>query len=179
MSKIPRRVIKWLLKMLSEDHEVCLNLTAEEGSDDLMPHGIQYGLADPLASRKSCSYKYYSDYILHTHPFSSYAYPSAEDILKVLKNKEIKNSLIVTSWGIWCLCSRAHSKSINVERARADINRIIRAYSRLAAKGEEYPDINLQKLSEISEKVEQLFRAFGLQIHFTSWDSQKGDYYVK
>jgi hypothetical protein len=44
-----------------------------------------------------------SELIWHTHPEGFKAYPSPEDILKILKNSIIKTSIIFTSWGIWIM----------------------------------------------------------------------------
>lgn len=52
-------------------------------------------------SRRSCKHKYYLSQIFHTHPYTSKAYPSTEDIIKVLKNDKIYLSYVITSWGIY------------------------------------------------------------------------------
>jgi len=46
----------------------------------------------------------YQKYIWHTHPLTSKSYPSAEDIIKVIKSRTIDSvldSVIFTRWGLW------------------------------------------------------------------------------
>jgi len=64
---------------------------------------------DSVDGRKFCNYKYHSSFILHTHPSTSWAYPSFEDINKVFKRDLIKKSIIATKWGVWEL-NRVSSK---------------------------------------------------------------------
>ena len=59
-------------------------------------------------SRASCTVKYYTPIIFHTHPRTSYATPSFEDIIKVLKHKEIQTSVIVTNWGTFQIVKMRH-----------------------------------------------------------------------
>lgn len=84
--------------------EICANLK-NSGSSTLIPHNIIKGKLEeysPGKYRGTCSHVEYSSNILHTHPQSSYAYPSTEDILKVIKHHgKIKNSFIGTKWGMW------------------------------------------------------------------------------
>lgn len=56
--------------------------------------------------------------IFHTHPIVSYAYPSTEDIMKVLKHYDkIKKSVIACELGIWVISnterSNIYSKGCN------------------------------------------------------------------
>jgi hypothetical protein len=53
--------------------------------------------------RNSCQNTHYNTFIWHTHPIRANYYPSAEDILKILKNREINYSIIFTDKGIWIL----------------------------------------------------------------------------
>lgn len=54
--------------------------------------------------RNICVNNKYYNIIWHTHPRNMQAYPSAEDIIKILKTRpddKPKISLIFTQWGIW------------------------------------------------------------------------------
>lgn len=56
--------------------------------------------------RAACTYKPpYEELLWHTHPNGIKAYPSAEDVLKVLKKRSskhmIQKSFIYTMWGVW------------------------------------------------------------------------------
>jgi hypothetical protein len=64
------------------------------------------GQGDPASSRPNCILPHYTNYIWHTHIYGSKSYPSAEDILKVMKKRkrdyqQIKAEIIFTPWGIW------------------------------------------------------------------------------
>lgn len=71
--------------------------------------------------RNICVHNRYHNIIWHTHPISMQAYPSAEDIVKILKprnDNKPKVSLIFTQWGIWRLwANRKGSVSNEVKRA--------------------------------------------------------------
>jgi hypothetical protein len=48
--------------------------------------------------------------IFHTHPHNSKPYPSIEDIVKLLKHRDIVcRSFIATSWGLWTISNTARS----------------------------------------------------------------------
>jgi hypothetical protein len=77
------------------------------------PHKYEVMLHDRPAtstststSRLFCDYENYSNIIWHTHPTTSKFYPSLEDIEKVIKLRNrnvIKDSYIITEFGIWQL----------------------------------------------------------------------------
>jgi len=52
--------------------------------------------------------------IFHTHPISSKPYPSVEDIVKLLKHRDvICNSFIFTNWGLWIISNTSKSNYYN------------------------------------------------------------------
>jgi len=98
---------------LSLTHEICYN-TKETSKN-------KYELQDfsdhrSSASRGNCvfTHGYQNGIICHTHPYSSKAYPSSEDILNVIKHSSVKLSLIVTTIGVWEL-SLQDSVSIDLK----------------------------------------------------------------
>ena len=46
---------------------------------------------------------YRKGFIWHSHPYTTKFYPSAEDIIKVLKNIKVKRSYIITPFGYWII----------------------------------------------------------------------------
>ena len=52
-----------------------------------------------IGTVNTCQHKFYSRYIWHTHPSIEHAYPSPQDIMKVIKYDFI--SFVFTSWGVW------------------------------------------------------------------------------
>ena len=93
-------------------YEICANLK-KTNTNTLIPHNILKGKLDeyePGKWRGTCSHQEYSSNILHTHPLSSYAYPSTEDVIKVIKKYgKVVNSLIGTKWGIWVVSNTTTS----------------------------------------------------------------------
>jgi len=60
-----------------------------------------------------CQHSEYTKYIWHTHPYTTKPYPSAEDVIKVLKYRQSgypEESLIFSSWGVWELCASSKIK---------------------------------------------------------------------
>jgi len=70
---------------------------------------------DEKSDRSNCKNTSYYKYIWHTHPCTLKAYPSAEDILKVIKSPKIFKSFIFTKWGVWILSS-TDSTSLNKKK---------------------------------------------------------------
>ena len=110
---IEPEILKVLYKyVFSYPYEICANLK-KTNENTLIPHNVLKGRVDEYITEKyrgTCSHKEYSSNILHTHPPSSYAYPSPEDIIKVIKHYgKIVNSLIVTKWGIWVVSNTTTS----------------------------------------------------------------------
>lgn len=89
--------------ILYEKEEICANAVLDENANGntnvLKLINVQYG--ETVNGRESCSVKVYSPIIFHTHPRSSWNPPSVEDINKVFKNKNIRTSIIVSSWGLF------------------------------------------------------------------------------
>jgi hypothetical protein len=93
------------------DYEICGTMEEKEGIINVVKHTIP---TVSSSSRKMCNYEYYDSIIWHTHPIGVKFYPSIEDIEKVIKekNKKIKESFIITNFGVWYLQSINH---INID----------------------------------------------------------------
>jgi hypothetical protein len=81
------------------DVEVCGFLIRKTGTEYVSIFIDTYG------SKSSCEYTNYTPIIFHTHTYKSKAYPSEQDIFKVLKERSdrghVQSSIIFCSWGIW------------------------------------------------------------------------------
>lgn len=86
--------------LIYEPFEVCGNLKLQNYMLLVEELSLTQG-SD--SNRPFCIHKKYSKFIFHTHPNHSKAYPSVEDIEKILKHKTIVYSIIFTKWGIWIL----------------------------------------------------------------------------
>ena len=94
-----------------DTREICANLFLK--NDILVMDNIIYGENPIIKSQASCTVKYYTPIIFHTHPRTSYATPSFEDIIKVLKHKEIQTSVIVTNWGTFQIAKIKHMNELS------------------------------------------------------------------
>lgn len=90
--------------LFDKDVEVCAYLVPYQDSK-LKLDNITLGKIEeysPGKYRNMCRHRKYTRIIFHTHPLAAYAYPSTEDIIKVMKNHNvIRRSIISTKWGIW------------------------------------------------------------------------------
>lgn len=97
---------------IDEQVEICANI-----EDNKMKH-IQMGVLETDKNgkvRNMCKHLKYSHVIYHSHPKKAYSYPSAEDIIKVMKNGQIKISLISTKWGLWIIKNTPTSNGYSAE----------------------------------------------------------------
>ena len=138
--------------------------------------------------RGMCSHSRYETYMWHTHPYSLKSYPSAEDILYVLK-KHVHNkpriSLIFTAWGIWELYAL---NKLNIDQnwytylyktAQDAFNGLYhitgRGKDELTTNTLAYLQITLIELTyNINRKYD-----FGFQISFVPWNKTEGLYKLR
>lgn len=173
---ISRGTIDKLILSLDSPYEICCNLLEEkDNSLSVQKAFCTEGPRD--GSRGSCRYTRYTKYVLHTHPTIHRAYPSAEDIIKVIKNKEILYSFIVTTWGIWTLYSKSKKSPHEDERKEwtKSLTKRIDKYDKVEPKGTRKSDISWtpakqQLIRDISHEIEEKFKLFGLRIQFKSWE---------
>ena len=52
-------------------------------------------------NRMICTPPFYLRYTWHSHPNSVGSFPSAEDILNVIQQQIIDNSILISQWGVW------------------------------------------------------------------------------
>lgn len=88
------------------DYEICGNLRKKNyNTDELIIYHMTKGKRveyDPGRFRGKCEYEMITSVLFHSHAINMYSYPSAEDILQVIKKYDIiKRSIIATKWGIW------------------------------------------------------------------------------
>lgn len=146
--------------MLKKPYEMCYNIE-EQYNDELILVYESKGQSISQNRRGSCYHKRYSKWILHTHPFISKAYPSGEDIVKVIKHEIIKNSLIVTSWGIWHIRKLRDRKNLDLEKLTQDTKKCVDSFYPIHKKFIEQPSRD-QPISHISttanKKIDDVIR---------------------
>jgi mevalonate kinase len=109
-------------------YEVCGNLIPDPQDKDKLiihPTTVSFGSEPEVGGRASCTNKEYSQIIFHTHPITSYAPPSVEDIGKVLKHTEIGTSVIITSWGVFQIVRLTRDKYVLTEDDKRNIKSYI------------------------------------------------------
>jgi hypothetical protein len=86
--------------MTNYNTEVCGNFFI----DDWNEAQIDEQIGTSRGGRSVCRHKRYSQFIWHTHPQHGKYYPSAEDIIKIMKNNhKIQRSWIFTTYGYWTM----------------------------------------------------------------------------
>lgn len=135
--------------------------------------------------RGTCLHSHREPYMWHTHPFGLKAYPSAEDILSILKKHDNPIvSLIFTSWGIWEMT--AVNKLVLDETWKVYLSSIAKdafnALYQITDKGK--GDLNLITLAYLQTTLFELMYninrkyPFGFQISFIPWNRIKDRYRV-
>lgn len=87
--------------IMHQMRELCGDLFLKGNELFINEKSLVEGEFDEQGRRESCTNKEYSGFIFHTHPRTSYSVPSVEDIAKVVKNIIIKNSIVITLWGVF------------------------------------------------------------------------------
>jgi len=111
---IPKEILESMLEdIYSNELEVCGNLDLSPYEKSKIELKVVYkviGSFDKENKRNMCSQpadkKGSTPYLYHTHPYTSYAYPSFEDIWTVIKERQSGvrfTSFIFTIWGAWIL----------------------------------------------------------------------------
>lgn len=108
---IRKEVLEYIIQEIytDEDYEICGNFDLDSTSGELKILYTVKGTYDAVKGANMCTQtdKYASNYLYHTHPYTSYAYPSFDDIWTVVKRRKEKNihftSFIFTIWGLWLL----------------------------------------------------------------------------
>ena len=158
--------------------EVCGNLqyaVSEENYDaQLEPFNVNEGKdvyytdRGVKKTRGSCSHSFYSDVIFHTHPITSYAYPSEEDIIKTLKHYDkIKVSLIGCVWGMWVIKNTKRS-NVYSENCKDVLQKFIGKH--LANIGRKTTKKNLFYRDIIERELKYIKHVTNLQIDILPWE---------
>lgn len=115
-------------------------------------------------TKNNCVHKYYGHHIFHTHIHKDESFPSAHDIVKVMKNSSIKTSLISTHWGIWEIISEKKYNFTCDEQAH-----ITKTIEKMLAPLHDYKKYNLH-VEKYIQDVETKYNEFKLHINFQSWN---------
>jgi len=117
----------------------------------------------PTDKNNECIHNYYAEHIFHTHVLANKSYPSAPDIVKVLKNSKIVTSLVVCHWGIWEICSLKKQLFTPSEQEH-----IVQRISHMLHPIREYKTFD-GNVARYIKDIEEKYSMFGLRIKFMSW----------
>jgi hypothetical protein len=106
-------------------------------------------------SRDNCDYKHKRGIIWHTHNKDGKSYPSAEDILSVLRNSNVHMSLVFTKLGVYLM--KSYNKKEVSERNFHNIKMILdKLYSKLYKKVPKEERCNVELDSNSYLDIEQM-----------------------
>ena len=133
------------------DKEICANLRKEsDTNNNLKLYYITEGTTveyAPGKTRGMCVHDKITSVIFHTHPITSYSYPSVEDILRVVREHgRIVRSIIATKWGVWDI---KNTEKSNVYSSTC--KNIIEEYIRYFLEKILHVEINLYLWDELTE----------------------------
>lgn len=171
--RIPAGLLREFRKLLGLETEVCGKMLIHENNICLV--GITKGTTDAKGRHLCISEP--ADYVWHTHPNTHKAYPSAEDIMSVVKNRKpiIKISIIITAWGIWVLQSqnKIHITDRNRDYYQNKIQKIINTLYFYTEKGR-VENVDESQVCSAIFALEGI-KGLGLQIRFRKWESVTTD----
>ena len=85
-------------RVFSYNEECCGNITI---NPDLTTSFRDERIGETISGHKQCSPVRRQAVFYHTHPITSYAYPSKPDINMMCSHSEYRCSIVATKWGIW------------------------------------------------------------------------------
>jgi len=180
MYGIDEETIKYLYELVfCNKVEVCMYMSKQNNILYVKDKSLSEGLImyyDEGKSRGMCRYKSkYERYICHTHPYNFRAYPSLEDIMKVIKHKLLIDvSIIPTRWGIWTIVNKNKKidiSDLNITKINEYINKLGYIENKLGYKDNIYLTDIKSQLSEIKEISNKLSKHSLLNIKFVDWNS--------
>jgi hypothetical protein len=119
---------------------------------------------------KSCECRRNNSVILHTHPSTYLPHPSLEDLNHVVKNNDVRNSIVITSWGVWQIIKNGDKTSDLNDKNKSEF--VNQCFERM--KNGTSTDWNNKYLDNINKYMsrvnEQLLSRYGVKLYFNDWD---------
>lgn len=162
---ISKKTLNYLKEDLFLDVEICGNFFITENNEFKIREATK---GTKEIYRGVCKQPKYDSFIFHTHAMDMKPYPSTEDVLKILKekNKIIKSSFVFTKWGIYEISCGKHVKEKDQSTVKEIIEYYIEKIYHNTNKGKDY---DYYKIKEILKKCTIKLNHFGLKIKFTPW----------
>lgn len=165
--------------ILPLNHEVCGYLAVSESGEVTVQRAAS---GTPDDARPQCTLPRRGNYTWHSHFLGAKSYPSAEDILGVMKKRDNPAEqslveLIFTRWGIWEITSMKKAKFSDVPEQLAYLTERGNDIYRSCMKGKtDYYDP--VAITAILERTMNHYRALELRIRLTPWSSISDNYYI-
>ena len=180
-----KQIIESLLtEIYANNLEICGNLEDDSDTHELKILYKEIGKIDAEKERNLCLYpndkKGLTPYLYHTHPYTSYAYPSFEDLWTVVKERDSGvrfSSFIFTIWGVWILMPGGNryldeTKFDKIKEYYEEKIRHFHAGQKSVSKSKKY-DSDIQTLIDTYIKiVERTFKE-RISVRFAQWDKLK------
>lgn len=118
------------------------------------------------SKRNMCQHLHYDTIIFHTHPIGVKPYPSPEDIVKVIKNRTIDQSIIFTTWGMWSITCKNKTQS-NLQKIFDICSFYVDEIYHNTSQGTIY---NSLEISSIIDRLCKKLSVHELKISIVPWD---------
>jgi hypothetical protein len=151
--------------LLSDSGEVMLQTAASGKIDDV---------------RANCVLPHLANYTWHSHFIGAKSYPSAEDILSVMKKRSNKLEqseleLIFTRWGIWNITSLYKDVFQDIHRELEYLTEKGNIIYH-ACKGAKTDFYDITAINDVISRIMNHYDKLVLNITFTPWTEIQGDY---
>lgn len=157
-----KQIIEIFKQLLNLSIETCglLKLT-DKGEPIIEIHLSKFN------DKNRCVHTYYKEHIFHTHIHKNESFPSAHDVVKVMKNTTIQSSLIATHWGIWEItCRKKYNFSPDEQ------NHITKRIEKMLSPLHEYKNYN-QHVQKYIDDIQTKYNEFELCISLHTWNQLK------
>lgn len=171
MPYIPKSLLKYIREsILTLSIEVCGYLVFSQTGEVSIDQAASGNIED---ARPHCTLPRRGKYTWHSHFLMAKSYPSAEDILSIMKKRDNpaeqgEMELIFTRWGIWQITSAEKDRFRDVPAQLAYLtergNDIYRACN--GAKTDFY---NMEAIRAILDRTMNHYKRLGLVIKFSPW----------
>jgi hypothetical protein len=125
---------------------------------------------ESITTCKSCSGIRDDHVILHTHPTIFRPFPTLSDINNVVSSKTIRNSIVLTQWGVWQIIKNGEKVSDLSDPNKG--NFVNECFKRLAENTTKtYDEKHMEFITKYIGKInDQLLSRYECKIYFSSWD---------
>lgn len=192
---IAEQTLKEIKERLNDPHEICgmlemYDLDVERTKQMITQKNVFIGTSNSCEvpkERGRDSPLFFSDELkYHTHPMTSYSYPSFEDLFSVMKKRSDNRNLhsfIFTKWGLWILFpknEKFEDRNYDKYKNRYNSSNTINNFRRNT---EPYKRSHLSKpleqvkedISKYIETVNKLFEKY-ITIRLYPWEDIERDY---